>query len=230
MALGLVQQSQVAWGTGGTQSNPFPGLAAPTSGNMIVVYAELNDNNPSMGGTGVTYTRHYFFSGDASHDNCALWTGVVAGGASSTQTLTQAAAINNGSAIFAEFSGVQQVVDGTPPTATNVSSATPSVTSNTPSVAGDLAVAFCGQASAIAPTATPSTWTTLTAAASSRRVDGAWLDLAGSSAAVTPQWTFAASKFALLGIVLIKATAGAAAVVVPPAVVVDSAVDRSANY
>lgn len=186
--------------------------AAPTNGNMLVCALGCNDDatGPTMAGTGVTWTRKNYFVGDVSHDNIVLWTGVIGSGAGATQTATFHVATADCAGIMAEFSGVQQVVDGTPPTPTDVSSSTPSVTSNNPSVAGDLAVAFCEQASAVAPTGTPATWTTLTAATNTRRIDGAWLDLGGSSSAVTPQWTFAASKFALLEIVLVKATATSA--------------------
>lgn len=210
MAIALVQQAQQTIGGAGAASAAFTLGAAPISGNLLVCVWEHNNANPTMSGTGVTWTRQPVFVGDANHDNTALWTGVVGASGSTTQTFTPSVSTADSAGIILEFSGVQQVVDGTPPTPTNVTSATPSVTSNTPGVAGDLAVAFVGQASAIAPTATPAGWTTVTAATNSRRLDGAWLDLGGSSAAVTPQWTFAASKFALLQIVLIKlaSTAG----------------------
>lgn len=213
MAIALVQQKQATIGAAAT-SAAFTMSPAPVSGNMLVCAWELNDTNPSMAGTGVTWTRHNFFLGDANHDNIALWTGVVGASAGTAQTMTQSASVNNAAGIIAEFSGVQQVVDGTPPTPTNISSASPTVTSNTPTVTGDLCVAFVGTTTTLAPTTnpnSPSAWSTLTAATNTRRIDGAYLVLP-SSAAVSPQWTYAASKFALMEVVLIKPT-GAVVVV-----------------
>jgi hypothetical protein len=233
MAIALVQQQGNAAGTTTAGGDTLILGATPTSGNMLVCCAENNDDatGPSIATTGVTWTlRGTYFRGDANHDNIIMWTGVVAGGASATTTITfhNAPSSTTWAGILAEFSGVQQVVDGTPPTPTDVSSATPSVTSNTPSVAGDLAVAFCGHTDATAPTATPSGWTALTRRSSTNSLEGAWLDLGGSSSAVTPQWTFALSKFALLEVVLIKATAATALPPLP--MVVDSAVARAASW
>lgn len=211
MAVSLVQQQQATIGAGAAASVAFTLGATPTQGNMLVCAWEHNDNGtPVMSGTGVTWTRHTLFVGDASHDNTSVFTGVVNAGASTTQTFTLGVSSANAAGILLEFSGVQQAVDGTPPTPTNLSSATPSITSNTPTVGGDLAVAFMGQVTAIAPTATPAGWSAVTGATNTRRIDGAWNINAGIST-ISAQWTYATSKFALAEIVLIKAlpTSGA---------------------
>lgn len=202
------QQIDSATGSGGGSTLTFG--ANFTNGNMLVIGLEENDDatGPSIAATGVTFTKQWRFRGDGTHDNFTLWTGVVGASAGNVVTITPNAALNNFATLGSEWSGVQQVVDGTPPTATNVTSATPSVTSNTPTVAGDLAVAFCGHTDAIGPTATPSSWTTLTRSAATNSIEGAYFVNSGSSA-VTPQWTFAASKAALLAVALIKATVAA---------------------
>lgn len=205
-----------------------------TSGNVVVVGIECNDSGaagPVATGTGITFTRYTWFIGDGSHDNAALWVGVVGGGASNTVVITPSSGrdLANHAVIGAEFSGTSTVVDGTPPTPTNVASATPSVTSATPSQTGDLAVAFCGNTATVAPTGTPAGWTTLTRQSTTCAIDGAWFDLAGSSAAVTPQWTFAVSRNALLNVVLIKQAAAGAFVAAPLRDVLQ-AVNRAATW
>lgn len=209
MAISLVQQQHGTQTSGATPLVLTFGVA-PTSGNMIVVGMEENDDatGPTIATTNVVYTKQNRFIGDASHDNITLWTGVVSASAGTTVTITPHNTLGNNAAIAGEWSGVQQVLDGTPPTPTDVSSATPSVTSTTPTVSGDLAVAFCGHPDSTGPTATPSGWSALTREGTNASIEGAWLALPDANA-VTPQWTFAASKFALLEIVLIKATAGA---------------------
>jgi hypothetical protein len=198
----LVQQA-TATIAGAVASVAFTLGQAPTPGNFLVCAFEMNDSNPTMSGTGVTWTRQNVFVGDASHDNTALFTGVVGTGASTTQTFTPGASTSNAAGILLEFNGVQQVLDGTPPTPTNLSSATPSITSTVPGVSNDLVVAFMGNVANSAPTATPSGWTTVTAATNTRRLDGAY-KLNTDRAAVSATWTYSGSQFALAQILLVK--------------------------
>lgn len=198
----LVQQAQATVGAGAVTSVAFTLPAAPSPGNFLICAWEHNDANPTMAGTGVTWTRQNLFVGDASHDNTALFTGVIGTGASATQTLTLGSTAN-AAGILLEFTGIQQVVDGTPPTPTNLSSASPSITSNAPGVSADLAVAFMGINGTSAPTGTPSGWTSVTGASNTRRIEGAYqLNVTKSAAVAT--WTYAGSQFALAQIVLVK--------------------------
>lgn len=200
----LVQQAQATIGAGAAGAVSFTLGAAPAPGNFLVCGWEHNDNGtPVMSGTGVTWTRHTLFVGDASHDNSSVFSGVVGTGASTTQTFTLGVSSANASGILLEFSGTQQAVDGTPPTPTNLSTATPSITSNAPGVSADLAVAFMGINGTSAPSGTPSGWTNATAASNTRRIEAAYqLNVTKSAAVAT--WTYAGSQFALANIVLVK--------------------------
>lgn len=199
----LAQQA-TATIAGAAASVNFTLSLTPAAGNFIICAWEHNDGtNPVMSGTGVTWTRQNLFAGDASHDDTALYTGIVGTGASTTQTFTQSGSLANAAGILLEFTGIQQVVDGTPPTPTNLSSASPSITSNAPGASADLAVAFMGINGTSAPTGAPSGWTSVTAASNTRRIEGAYrLNSTKSAAAAT--WTYAGSQFALAQIVLIK--------------------------
>lgn len=212
MAAALVQQQGEASGSPGTNvAITLTFGATLQAGDVVVVCAEHNDTGaagPTCTGTGIVFTRHTAFIGDANHDNSAMWVGMVGSGAGTTVVITPSSGQSLGThAISAvELSGVAQVVDGTPPAPTNLSSASPSVTSPTPVAVGDVAVAFCGHPDATGPTSTPSGWTALTRRSSTASLEGAWFDLGSSQAAVTPQWFFAASKFALMNVVLLKTT------------------------
>lgn len=197
--VGLVQQA----GTAGNAASATVTFGQNfTAGNFVIIGAEVNSTNPVATTTGVVYTRQNEFTGDASHDNTALWTGVVGTGATNTISIT--GTLNAHAIIAVEFSGNLQLVDGTPPTPTNLATATPSVVSNTPSVTAGLAIAFCGHTTTSAPTVTPTNWTSLTRQSSTNSIEGAYKLLPGDKAAVTPQWTFSGSQFALMQIVLVR--------------------------
>lgn len=217
MAIALVQQKSFALHSDvantGTDLN-LPG--APTSGNMLVLISSNNDNvtGPSMAAqAGVTWTRQNYFRGDASHDNIAIFTGVVGAGASAACQQVFNVGASNYAAFVLEFSGVQQVLDGSVPAPTNLATATPATSSATPTITGDLAVAGISYKTAASPTATPSGWTTITGATDATAptigVQGAWKEVTGTSAQ-SAQWTFAASQNALAELVLIKGLVAAA--------------------
>lgn len=179
----------------------------PKPGNMLVIGTELNDNTgPTAALTGVVFTRNIYFVGDASHDNCALWTGVVGSSvASAVVTVTHGASATY-AAWIGEFSGVQQTVDGTVPTPTNLSTATPAITTNTVSFPANLVVAFMGHRSATSPTVSPSGWNiaTQSIATATLGIETAWKIAPATKVAQTATWTFAGSEFALANIVQLK--------------------------
>lgn len=177
--------------------------STPVAGNVLVLNLEHNDTAPTVSSTNVTWTRQSLFLGDGTHNNTAFFTGLVGASAGTVITIawnTTGAAVWG--AICVELDSVNQVIENVIPTATNVASTTPSISTVTPATGNTQTLAFCGHVGTTAPTATPAGWTTLTRVATNVGLEGVWINAPGM--APSAQWTFAGSTNALLNIVSIQ--------------------------